>query len=169
MEFCKCLPLLRKIIDDENFCLILIHNCESKEGAAASSEVLSCLRKLSAGLDIVRTARLDQINSSHRTNVKRAWSGSMWGVRIQRGYLETTGRIGPHSSLKGRCLPSTYQVGSRSWMDIYEFTVIAGPGYNGELDLNKLISPGVLSLVHLTENIKHVQGLFHLVDMQRGF
>ena len=43
-----------------------------------------------------------------------------------------------------------------------------GPG-NGELDLNKLISPGVRSLVHLTENIKHVQGLFHLVDIQRGF
>ena len=37
--------------------MILIHNCESKEGMAASSEVLSCLRKLSAGLDIVRTAR----------------------------------------------------------------------------------------------------------------
>ena len=45
---------------------------------------------------------------------------------------------------------------------------IPGPG-NGELDLNKLISPGVRSLVHLTENIKHVQGLFHLVDIQRGF
>ena len=58
-----------------------------------------------------------------------------------------------------------------SWIDIYEFTVstIPGPGYNGELDLNKLISPGVLPLVHLTENIKHVQGLFHLVDIQRGF
>ena len=49
--------LFRKIIDDENLCMILIHNCESKEGMAASSEVLSCLRKLSAGLDIVRTAR----------------------------------------------------------------------------------------------------------------
>ena len=45
---------------------------------------------------------------------------------------------------------------------------ITGPG-NGELDFNKLISPGVRSLVHLTENIKHVQGLFHLVDIQRGF
>ena len=56
-------------------------------------------------------------------------------------------------------------------LEIYEFTVstIPGPGYNGELDLNKLISPGVRSLVHLTENIKHVQGLFHLVDIQRGF
>lgn len=65
-KFFKRFPLLRKILDDENFCLILIHNCESKEGIAASSEVLSCLRKLSAGLDIVRTARLNQIISLHK-------------------------------------------------------------------------------------------------------
>ena len=62
-------PLFRKIIDDENLCMILVHNCETQEGLAASSEVLSCLRKLSAGLDIVRTARLDKISSLLNTHV----------------------------------------------------------------------------------------------------
>ena len=49
--------------------MILVHNCETQEGMAASSEVLSCLRKLSAGLDIVRTARFDKISSSLNTHV----------------------------------------------------------------------------------------------------
>ena len=89
-------------------------------------------------------------------------------MRMRREYLLTTGRIGPPSSLRGRSLPSTCQVSFWSLQETLTVWNISGPG-NDQLDLNKLISTGVRSLVHLTENIKHVQGLFHLVDIQRGF
>ena len=93
-------------------------------------------------------------------------------MKTRREYLLTTGNNGPPSFLRGRYLPSTFQVCFRrsASKEIHTLTAwnISGPG-NDQLDLNKLISTGVRSLVHLTENIKHVQGLFHLVDIQRGF
>ena len=39
-------------------CMIMVSDSESKDGATASREILSKLRQLSAGVDIVRTAKI---------------------------------------------------------------------------------------------------------------
>ena len=38
--------------------MIMVYDSESKDGATASKEILSELRQLSAGVDIVRTAKI---------------------------------------------------------------------------------------------------------------
>ena len=39
--------------------MLMVQDSESKEGSAAGRELLSQLRQLTAGLDIVRTARIN--------------------------------------------------------------------------------------------------------------
>ena len=103
------------------------------------------------------------MSEEHNQDQSSAWGcgRNICGLRAELGR--------PVLSGDATCLPRFRFVsgGSRK---IYTLTVwnISGPG-NDQIDLNKLISTGVRSLVHLTENIKHVQGLFHLVDIQRGF
>ena len=39
-------------------CMIMVEDSESKDGVTASKEILSQLRQLSAGVDIIRTAKI---------------------------------------------------------------------------------------------------------------
>ena len=104
------------------------------------------------------------MSEEHNQDQSSAWRcrGNICGLRPRLGRPVLSGDI--------TCLPRVrfVSVTSRSFHTTLTVWNISGPG-NDQLDLNKLISPGVRALVHLTENIKHVQGLFHLVDIQRGF
>ena len=44
--------------DDDTVVMMMVQDSESKEGMTAGAELLSQLRQLTAGLDIVRTARI---------------------------------------------------------------------------------------------------------------